>query len=47
MPLIKVCIHFVWSTKNRIPYLSTPELRQKVWNHIRETSKKKEFLLIL
>ena len=41
MSLIKVHIHFVWSTKNRIPYLSTPELRQKVWNHIRENAKEK------
>ncbi|HEX8016831.1 MAG TPA: IS200/IS605 family transposase [Flavobacterium sp.] len=41
MSLIKVHIHFVWSTKNRIPYLSTPQLRQKVWNHIRENAKEK------
>jgi REP element-mobilizing transposase RayT len=41
MSLIKVHIHFVCSTKNRIPYLSTPELRQKVWNHIRENAKEK------
>ncbi len=27
MPFAKVYIHFVWSTKNRAPYLSTPELR--------------------
>lgn len=41
MPLVKVYIHFVWSTKNRIHYLSTPELRQKVWNQIRENAKEK------
>ena len=41
MALIKVHIHFVWSTKNRIPYLNTHELLQKVWNHIRENAKEK------
>ena len=41
MPFIKVYIHFVWSTKNRYPYLSTPELRTTMWKHIRENAKKK------
>lgn len=41
MPFLKVYIHFVWSTKNRVPYLATKELRQKVWNHIRENAKEK------
>ncbi|WP_348800531.1 IS200/IS605 family transposase [Flavobacterium adhaerens] len=38
MPFVKVYIHCVWSTKNRIPYLSSIELRQKVWQHIRENA---------
>lgn len=38
MPFVKVYIHCVWSTKNRIPYLNSIELRQKVWNHIRENA---------
>ena len=38
MPFIKVYIHCVWSTKNRIPYLDTIQLRQKVWQHIRENA---------
>lgn len=38
MPYIKVYIHCVWSTKNRIPYLDTIQLRQKVWQHIRENA---------
>ncbi|OOV29348.1 transposase [Flavobacterium sp. LM5] len=38
MPFVKVYLHSVWSTKNRIPYLNTIELRQKVWNHIRENA---------
>lgn len=41
MPFVKVYIHFVWSTKNRNPYLSSKELRLKVWNHIRENAKEK------
>lgn len=38
MPFFKVYTHFVWTTKNREPFLSTPELRSLVWNHIRENS---------
>jgi putative transposase len=41
MPFIKVYIHFVWSTKNRIPFLNNKELRVKVWNHIKENAKEK------
>ena len=45
MPFIKVYIHFVWSTKNRVPYLCSPELRKTVWKHIRENAKKKGFFI--
>ena len=38
MSFVKVYLHCVWSTKNRIPYLDSIELRQKVWNHIRENA---------
>ena len=41
MPFIKVYIHFVWSTKNRYPYLSTPELRKTMWKHIHDNAKEK------
>lgn len=41
MPHIQVYIHFVWSTKNRVPYLNSPELRKKVWQHILENAKAK------
>ncbi len=41
MPFIKVYIHFVWSTKNRIPFLETKDLRLKMWNHIKENAKEK------
>ena len=38
MPFVKVYIHFVWSTKNRYPFLYSKELRLQVWNHIRENA---------
>jgi putative transposase len=40
MPFVKVWIHFVWSTKNREPYL-TDEIRHKVLQHIQENAKDK------
>ena len=44
MPWVKVWIHFVWSTKNREPYL-TDEIRQKVFQHIRDNDKAKGIYL--
>lgn len=41
MPFIKVYIHFVWSTKNRVPYLNSMDLRRSMWKHIKENSEKK------
>jgi len=38
MPFVKVYIHFVWSTKNRYPYLDSKAFRLQVWNHIRENA---------
>ncbi len=38
MPYLKIYIHFVWSTKNREPFLNTLESRQLVWNHIKENA---------
>jgi REP element-mobilizing transposase RayT len=40
MPWIKIWLHFVWSTKDRHPYL-TADLRQRVFDHIRENAKVK------
>ena len=45
MPFVKVYLHCVWSTKNRIPYLDSIELRQKVWNHIRENAIQKRIYI--
>ena len=41
MPFIKVYIHFVWSTKNREPFLITPKIRKTLWQHIKENAKEK------
>ena len=45
MSYIKVYIHLVWSTKNRIPFLNSHELRTKVWKHIFEYAKEKEIFI--
>ena len=45
MPFVKAYIHFVWSTKNRVQTLNTPDLRQKVWKHIRENAIKKDIFV--
>ena len=41
MSFLKIYIHFVWSTKNRIHYLDTFDLRLKLWKHIKENGKEK------
>ena len=45
MPYLKVYIHFVWSTKNRVPFLDAPDQRQKVWKHIHSNGKQKELYI--
>jgi putative transposase len=45
MPFTKVYIHFVWSTKNRMPLLETKEIRDKVWFHVRENAIKKRIFI--
>jgi putative transposase len=44
MPWVKVWIHFVWSTKNREPYL-TDDIRKTVFQHIRENARRKGIFL--
>jgi REP element-mobilizing transposase RayT len=44
MPFVKVWVHFVWSTKNREPML-TQDIRQTVFQHIRDNSKEKGIFL--
>jgi len=44
MSFIKVYVHFVWSTKKRIPFL-TDNIRFRVFNHIRENAKDKNIYI--
>jgi len=44
MPFTKVCIHYVWSTKNRVPVLTKP-LRLLLFDHIRKNANQKEILI--
>ncbi|MBI2272673.1 MAG: IS200/IS605 family transposase [Bacteroidetes bacterium] len=44
MPFTKVCIHYVWSTKNREPVLTKP-LRPLLFDHIRKNANQKEILI--
>jgi REP element-mobilizing transposase RayT len=44
MSYIKVWLHFVWSTKNREPFLTTG-IRPAVFQHIKDNAKKKEIHL--
>ncbi len=41
MPFVKVYIHFIWSTKHRVPHLETLEIRNAMWKHIKENAIKK------
>lgn len=45
MPFIQVYIHFVWSTKNREPFLDTKDLRLRVWKHIIENAQEKSIFI--
>jgi REP element-mobilizing transposase RayT len=40
MPYVKVWVHFVWTTKNRVPLLRD-EIRQTVFQHILENAREK------
>ena len=40
MPWVKVWLHFVWSTKDRHPFL-TNEVHMKVFEHIRQNAREK------
>ncbi len=44
MAFVKVWIHFVWGTKNRLPILKQPQ-RAELFKHIRENSKNKDIYL--
>ncbi len=41
MPHVSVYIHFVWSTKNRVPHLKNKAIRDAMWLHIKDNGKRK------
>ena len=41
MPHVSIYIHFVWSTKNRVPHLKTKAIRETMWQHIKANGKLK------
>jgi len=47
MPFIKIYIHLVFSTLDRKPFLNTPDLRVKVWKHIKENASKKGIFIAM
>lgn len=42
MSWVKVYIHYVFSTKNKVPFLSSKEIRSKVYEHIKQNARDKE-----
>ncbi len=45
MSFLRTYIHFVWSTKNRRPFMASKEIRSTMWQHIRENALKKEIYI--
>ncbi len=45
MSFVRVYIHMVFSTKKRIPYLSSSHIRYKLCKHIKENAKEKNIWL--
>ena len=45
MSWVRIWVHLVFSTKNRIPYLVEKDIRLKVWKHIRENADAKNIWL--
>jgi putative transposase len=44
MPFVKIYLHTVWSTKNRLPFLSN-KFRNKIFDHIKEYAKSKDIFI--
>ena len=44
MPFIRVWVHYVWATKERMPILVSP-FRQELFNHIKDNAVKKNIFL--
>ncbi|TVQ04492.1 MAG: IS200/IS605 family transposase [Balneolaceae bacterium] len=42
MSWVQIWVHLVFSTKNRIPFFNSPEIRSEVFQHIRENAESKQ-----
>lgn len=45
MSWVRIWVHIVFSTKKRVPFLNTKELRFKVFRHIKQNAEEKEIWL--
>jgi len=45
MSWVRVWVHLVFSTKNRVPFLKSVELRKRVFHHVKENAIKKNIFL--
>jgi len=45
MSFIKIMIHCVWSTKNRVPVFSDKEIRHQLFKHILANAKEKDIFI--
>lgn len=45
MSWVRIWIHIVFTTKNRTPFLKTKDIRQTIFQHIKENAKKKDIYL--
>ena len=46
MSFIEIYLHFIWSTKNRDCSLTSLEIREKVWCHIKSYAQSKDIHLL-
>lgn len=45
MSWVRIWVHLVFSTKNKIPFLNSTEIRNNVFSHISENAKEKDIWL--
>jgi len=45
MSWVRIWVHLVFSTKDRIPFLNTKEVRKKIFEHIVQNAKEKDIWL--
>jgi len=42
MSWVRIWVHLVYSTKDRIPFLNSKEIREKIFEHIKQNAKAKD-----